>query len=206
MVSETSPGKQELKALIKSEIPSLSNKELDAILSEIGNSRSRFSRYDRGKKSARRGYTYAARRRSGYSILLAAHNLLDSLQNADLMVLDDLDQHVGDAEFRAELHLKLSELKTASIAIYKSVPANVSGGRQLDLILYDWVIEMANIYEGVFRPRRAHHSKTDKFTRFLKCWKPDGIPEYGDKLSPRYIKRILAHRERLKQERWSNTG
>lgn len=204
MATETSSPKQELKSFLKLEIRSASNKEIEAILNEVESLRTRFSRYDKGKKSAGKGYHYAAASRSCKNIGQATEDLVACLLDADLMVMDELEQCLGVQGFRTELVGKLCELKTASNLIKEKLPYHISEGRQLDRVLYEWVIEMANIYEGACKPKKAHHSKNSKFVRFLKCWKPDEIPEYGDRLSPRTIKRILDHRVHLKHDKYDD--
>ena len=200
-MNDKSASKHELRDFLKSEKPSISNKEMDAILSEVGRSRERFSRYENGKKAARRGYTYVGKRFSCNNIRGAAERLIECLLDADLMVMDELDQYLGAGEFRAELIGKLSELGNASAVIVENLPSDISRGKQRELVVYDWVIQMADIYESALKPRRADYRKNDKFMYFLNCWKPDEIPEYGDRLSPRTIKRILIHREMLKKEK-----
>jgi hypothetical protein len=201
MSIEKHASKQKLKDFLKSENPSISNKSLDAILSEIGISRDKFSRYEIGKKAARRGYTYVSKRFVCNNIRSATENLIECLLDTDLMVRDELDQYLGDTQFRAELIGKISELKKASTVIVENLPADISRGKQRDLIVYDWVIQMADIYESALKPRKADYRINDKFMYFLNCWKPDEIPEFGDRLSPRTIKRILKHREDLKHEK-----
>ncbi len=201
MTKEMSVSKTDLRDFLTSEKPSISNKEMDAILSEVGSSRGKFSRYENGKKAARRGYTYVGKRFSCNNIRGAAERLIECLLDADLMVMDELDEYLGDGEFRAELIGRLSEVKKASTVIVENLPSNISRGKQRDLVVYDWVIQMADIYESALKPSRADHRKNDKFMRFLNCWKPDGIPEYGERLSPRTIKRIIIHRKELNRER-----
>jgi hypothetical protein len=201
MTNVKSAPKHELRDFLKSEKPSISNREMDAILSEVGSSRDKFSRYENGKKAARRGYTYVGKRFSCNNIRAAAERLIECLLDADLMVMDELDQYLGSSEFRAELVGKLSELKKAGTVIVENLPADISRGKQRDLVVYDWVIQMADIYESALKPRRADYRKNDKFMYFLNCWKPDEIREYGGQLSPRTIKRILVHREMLKKEK-----
>jgi hypothetical protein len=201
MTNGKSVSEQELRGFLESEKPSISNKEIGAILSEVGNLRDKFSRYEKGKGAARRGYTYVGKSFTCNNIRGAAEKLIESLLDADLMVMDELDQYLGASEFRAELVGKLSELKKASTVIVENLPANISRGKQIELIVYDWVMLMADIYESAFKPSRADFRKNDKFMQFLNCWKPDEIPEYGDRLSPRTIKRILIHRKDLKNEK-----
>ncbi len=201
MTDENNASIQELSEFLRSEKPSISSIAVDAILSEIGCSRDRFSRYEKGKKAARRGYTYVGKRFSCNNIRDAADKLIEHLLDADLMVVDELHQYLGAGEFRAELVGKLSELRKASNVIVENLPAEISRGKQRDLVVYDWVMEMADIYEGALKPRTAHYRKNDKFMQFLNLWKPNEIPEYGDRLSPRTIKRILTHRVLLKLEK-----
>jgi len=170
-------------------------------LSAVGSSRDKFSRYETGKTAARRGYTYVGKRFSCNNIRVAAERLIECLLDADLMVMDELDQYLGVGEFRAELIGKLSELKNASTVMVENLPADISRGKQRDLIVYDWVIQMADIYESALKPRQAGYRKNDKFMHFINFWKPDEILEFGDRLSPRTIKRILFHRESLKREK-----
>ena len=201
MNNKKNVSEQELKDFLKSENPSISNKEMGAILSAVGNSRYKFSRYEKGKKAARRGYTYVGKRFSCNNIREAAERLIECMLDADLMVMDELNQYLGDGEFRTELIGKLSELKNASAVIVENLPADISRGKQIELIVYDWVIQMADIYESALKPRQADYHKNDKFMHFLNCWKPEEIPDYGDRLSPRTINRILKHRKKLKQEK-----
>ncbi len=193
--------RQELRDFLKLEKSSISNKEMNAILSEVDTSREKFSRYEIGKKAARRGYTYVGKRFSCNNIRGAAEKLIECLLDADLMVMDELDQYLGNDQFRAELIGKLSELKKASTVIVENLPADISRGKQRDLVVYDWVMQMADIYESALKPKRATFRKNDKFMKFLNYWKPDEIPEYGDRLSPRTIKRILIHRIKLREEK-----
>jgi hypothetical protein len=196
--SDSAP-KQKLRDFLAREVPSLSNNDLNDLMAQISRARDKYSKYEKGRKAAIGGYTYISKKRSCESIQQRTEELIHSLRRADLMVSDELNDFLGDQEFNAKMIGRLLELHKASINILEKLPSYVSQGRQLKRILYEWVIEMADIYEGVFKPRRADFHVKDKFLHFLKCWKPNEIPIYGESLSSRTIERVLSHREKLKR-------
>jgi hypothetical protein len=184
--------KQNLRMFLAGELSSLSDMEMDALIAEIGRTRAKFSKYEKGSNAAKRRFSYLSQKTACRNIRQHIQGLTRSLGQADLMVTDDLSDYLGDPDFKTNITGKLIEIQKACDLILGVYPYT-GQGRQLDRVLYAWVIDMVKIYESAFKPKRADHHKNGKFMYFLKCWKPDEIPLHGDRLSPRTVKRVIAH-------------
>jgi hypothetical protein len=186
---------QALRDFIASEVPKLTKEIADEVVKQVSYARHQFSRYSNSKKAMGRGFTYQSKKTSCRKIQEKISDLVGEINRADLMLLDEMCDYTGDEQFRSKITGAMEELRNACETISNTVPRNISSGRPLDRIIYDWVINMARIYEELFKIKKVDHHIRGKFMKFLKCWSPDELPVYGDRLSPRTIKRILEFRE-----------
>lgn len=187
----TSP-ENNLREFLANEIPSMSETALDSLMLDIELARRKYSKYEKGSRAAAKKFNYLQQRTACHNIAKNIERVLGSLEEADLMVTDDLGDYLGDPNFKSKLSGKLIEIQKACNLIHENYPYT-GQGNQFNRVLYSWVIDMARIYESVFKPKLADHRKNGKFTHFLKCWTPDEFLPYGDPLSPRTVKRVLKH-------------
>lgn len=200
MSEENGSSELSMRRFILTELPSIRDDVLDSAIAEIDFARSQYTRYSRSKKATNSRFTYKSKKASCLKIRDKARELKEEIQNADLMLLDEMHDYVGSAEFQDNVTAKLERLSTACEVLLKTVPTFMEKGRPLDRILYDWVLNMLRIYEGLFKPKEIDHRKNGKFVKFLTRWKPDGFPVAGDPLSPRTIERILHFRRFYKED------
>jgi len=166
-----------MRRFIKAKLPSLSDDVLDSVIAEIDFSRSQYTRYSRSKKATNSRFTYKSKKASCLKIKKMARELKVEVQNADLMLLDEMHDYVGSSVFQDDVTAKLERLSTACEVLLKTVPTFIEKGRPLDRIHYDWVLNMLRIYEGLFKPKEIDHRKNGEFVKFLTRWKPEGLPD-----------------------------
>jgi hypothetical protein len=188
---------ENLRDFLSHQLPQLSEDELGDAIKQVGIARDQYARYALAKRQTKQKYTYRSKRTSCKKMLMLSDMLKDELQTADLMVQDELHGYIGEQSFLAEITAYLQRLNTACSALEKTLP-HVKGGRPPDRILYDWMLSMIDIFEGLFDPRELTHYKNGKFMKFLQCWKPDGLPLHGDPLSPKTLQRVIRFRSDYK--------
>lgn len=197
---------QTMRDFIRRELPKINEEILDDAIIQIGFARAQYSRYANARKCTNSRFTYKSKKASCRRMMTKIAELKSELQQADLMLLDEMHEYVGYSHFQGEVTAQLDRLSTTCEVLLKTIPTFVERGRPVDRILYDWVLNMIRIYEDLFKPRvrrrpgakrpkEIDHRKNGKFMKYLKCWKPDELPIYGDKLSPRTIHRILKFRQ-----------
>ena len=206
-----------LRAFISHELPKTTDKIVDEVVRQVAYAGERFTRYSRSKKAKRHAFTYISKLSSCGKITRLAKQLSDEINGSDLMVLDELDDYLGGKQVQIEIAGYLKKLELACEELSKTVPTNTKyGGRPVDRILYDWVLNMARIYEELFKPkkkidpkktnprkidpRKIDHSKKGKFMKFMECWLPEEFPIHGDTLTPRKIESILKFRKFYKDD------
>jgi len=191
---------QTMRDFIRRELPRISEESLDDAIIQIGFARAQYSRYANARKRTNSRFTYKSKKASCRRMMTKIAELKSELQQADLMLLDEMHEYVGYSHFQGEVTAKLDRLSTTCEVLLKTIPTFVERGRPLDRILYDWVLNMIRIYEDLFKPKEIDHRKNGKFMKYLKCWKPDELPIYGDKLSPRTILRVVEFRQHYKDD------
>lgn len=188
------PSKQAMRELITREIPNLDAEMLEDVMMHIAFARDQYDRYAKSRRATNGRFTYKSKKSSCHRIKNLIKQLKDEVQAADLMLLDELHAYLGSNDFQGEVTAQLDRLCTACDVVLRTVPTFSETGRPVDRILYDWVLNMVRIYEDLFKPKKIDYRKKGKFMEFLKSWKPDELPIYGDKVSPRTIQRILDFR------------
>ncbi|WP_139135109.1 hypothetical protein [Magnetovibrio blakemorei] len=194
------PSAQVMRELITREIPNIDADMLEDAMMHIGFARDQYDRYAKSRKTTNGRFTYKSKKSSCHRIKNLIKQLKEEVQTADLMLLDELHSYLGSDDFQGELTAELDRLSTACDVLLKTVPTFAETGRPVDRILYDWVLNMVRIYVDLFKPKKIDHRKNGTFMEFLKCWKPDELPIYGDKLSSRTIQRILEFRMYYKED------
>lgn len=189
-----------MRQFITSELPNLSVENIEDVIMHIGFAREQYSRYEKSKKATNGRFTYKSKKASCRRMMAKIVELKDELLKADLMLMDEMHDYTGSEKFQYEVTAQLDRLSTTCEVLLKTVPSFVETGRPVNRILYDWVLNMIRIYEDLFKPKKIDYRKNGKFIKFLKCWNPDGLPPYGDPLSPRTIQRILEFRKHYKED------
>ena len=201
-----------LRAFISHELPNTTDKIVDEAVRQVAYAGEQFTRYSKSKKAKRHAFTYISKQSSCGKITRLAKELSDEINGSDLMVLDELDDYLGGNQVQIEIVGYLKKLEVACEELSKTIPTNTKyGGRPVDRILYDWVLNMARIYEELFKPkkkidpkkidhRKIDHSKNGKFMKFLECWLPEEFQIQGDIVTPRKLEGILKFRKSYKDD------
>jgi hypothetical protein len=204
MQYETVTPEQKLRDFITKERSNLSDEVLGDAVRQVAYAREQFSRYSNSKKEKKEGFTYVSKQSTCRKLMRAAKEIKVAMHEADLMFKDELQRYAGNQSFIREVSGILDELSFACEGIEKTIPSNIKfGGRPVDRIIYDWVLNMARIYEDLFHIKKIDiekMGKKHKFVIFLDLWSPDELPMYWVKLTPRTIKRALEFRSSYKDD------
>ena len=199
MKQKDAPSELLLKQFLFRELPKLSDVAVEDVIKQVAYARQQYTRYAKARNAAGGKFTYKSKKSSCRRILIKISELKSELQNADLMLLDELHDYIGSDQFQNEVTAYLERLSTACVALHKTIPTYVEHGRPVDRILYDWVLNMVRIFEDLFGSKKVDHRQNGKFLQFLRCWTPDAFPIHGG-LSPRTIQRVLEFRKSYKED------
>ncbi len=204
MTGDTATPEQELREFIAKVRPNLSDEIIGDAVRQVAFARDQFSRYSNSKKEKKEGFTYVSKQSTCRRFKRVVKELKATMHEADLMFRDELQAYVGNQAFIREVSGMLDELSFACEGLEKTIPPKTKfGGRPVDRVIYDWVLNMAQIYEEIFRIKKIDSKeigKKHKFVIFLDFWPPDELPRYWVNLTPRTIKRVLEFRKSYKDD------
>ena len=186
---------QAILEFLRKSLPDMDESDLDLIMTGLLRAGERYDRYAANKED---WISYANRRRVLTKITEHAAELVESLRELDIISRDILEERLSIERLGTTISY-LGYLEHESTKLAGGIQKE---GRQIDLAEEIWVLEIAEIFENVFR-RGASDSDSGSgrkknrrpFFQLLRLSWPSSFPRYG-KLNPRQIDRVLDRKNR----------
>ena len=186
-----------LQLFLEQKLPNDSQPNLALIVEALSRAAATYERY---AESRSRWMNYNERRRRVREIERQAKQLLTQLNELDLISKDQLAVRLG-AE---ELEKLQGQLTGMMLNCPKVMNAMQATGRPKDVAAWNWVLEVADIYESHFRRKATvsgsgagDRSSRGEFYKLLQLSLPDSFPRFGS-LHPKQLTGILQSRRNRK--------